>query len=153
MCRRVNTEAQDRGPQKACFQGGPSAGIWELGPGEGPPPPPTSGKWLPVLNHVYRQRGQYWVPAVLRVWGEGGCRAEGACGTGLPVKTLGADSDVSLLGSTVHVPPRLASGGVEHVLCDSTGEDAGGWSPGLHHPPPGPWADLALHPLAVIGQL
>ena len=93
------------------------------------------------------------MPAVLLVWGEGGCRAEGARGTGLPVKTLGADSDVSLLGSTVHVPPRLASGGVEHVLCDSTGEDAGGWSPGLHHPPPGPWADLALHPLAVIGQL
>ena len=38
-CRRVNTEARDRGPQKGCFQGGPSAGIWELGPGEGPPHP------------------------------------------------------------------------------------------------------------------
>ena len=94
------------------------------------------------------------MPAVLlRVWGESGCWTEGARGTGLSVKTLGADSDASLLDSTVHVPPRLASGGVEHVLCDFTGEDAGGWSPGLHHPPPGPWADLALHPLAVIGQL
>ena len=39
MCRRVNTEALDGGPQKACFQGGPSTGVWELGPGEGPPHP------------------------------------------------------------------------------------------------------------------
>lgn len=83
MCRRVNTEALDGGPQKACFQGGPSTGVWELGPGEGPPPTPRSGKWLPVLNRVYRQWGQHWAPAVLlRAWGVGGCRAEGAHGTG-----------------------------------------------------------------------
>ena len=93
QCQCVNTETEMGVSRKDCFQGGPSAGIWELGPGEGPPhprtPTPRSGKRLPV----YRQQGQHWAPAVLlRVWGEGGCRAEGARGTSPPVKTLGADS-------------------------------------------------------------
>lgn len=96
MCRRVNTEALDTGPQKACLQGGPSTGVWELGPGEGPPEgPPHPQEWQaapcpkPCIQTAGPALGSCCPPVSL---GCGWVPGRGSSWDRPPVKTLGADS-------------------------------------------------------------
>ena len=104
MCRRVNTEALDAGPQKACFQGGPSTGIWELGPGEGPGPPHPQ-EWQvaprpkPCVQTVGPALGSCCPPASL---GCGWVSGRGCSWDQPPRRNLGRRlSKASLLDTTV----------------------------------------------------
>ena len=62
---------------------------------------PRSGKRLPVLNGVYRRRGQHWAPAVLlRAWG-GWVSGRGCLWDQPPPRNLGRGlSKASLLDTT-----------------------------------------------------